>query len=218
MVRDSRDHEISVHNRLRPARIALLVRPTDLVSIRHFMRVSTCMWGGAQNPIIPVYRNPPRHWRAAPFDPTRGYNVAKGYVTFFEPDAYVEAEAGLIEKAGLKAMSETQWLRYRVLPLNELLVQRETGAAAELSFGLPITDSLREIYDKERQFVLREDATALVVPPERHSAVAEAIFGAFPAEVASAYFTRTFDDVYRPQLCPASPETWRHTSKVPSRL
>ena len=209
MVNSSRDHEISVHNRLRPARIALLVRPTDLISIRHFMRVSTCMWGGTQNPIIPVYRNPPRHWRATPLDRTRGYNVAKGYITFFEPDAYVEAEAGWVEKAGLEAISKTPWLHRRALPLDELLVQREQGAAAELNFGLPVTDSLREIYNNERQFVLREDVTALVVPPENHSAVVEAIFGVFPTEVSSAYFARAFDDVYRPQPCPASPKTWR---------
>ena len=47
--------DLSAVVRLRPARIALLVRPNDTRSVRRFMRISACMWGGIYNPIIPVF-------------------------------------------------------------------------------------------------------------------------------------------------------------------
>ena len=56
-------HDISAEVRLRPIRIALLVSPTDLPAIRKFMRICTCLWGGAYNPIIPVFRRRPKEWR-----------------------------------------------------------------------------------------------------------------------------------------------------------
>ena len=54
--------DLSATIRLRPTRIALLVRPSDSVSIRTFMRTCTCLWGGAYNPIIPVFRKRPAEW------------------------------------------------------------------------------------------------------------------------------------------------------------
>ena len=40
---------------LRPVRVGLLVDPLDLASIRRFMRLSTCVWGGRYNPIIRMF-------------------------------------------------------------------------------------------------------------------------------------------------------------------
>ncbi len=56
------------------------------------MRLNTCLWGGMYNPIIPVFRAAPKEWRGVWPEFVKGYDVAKGYVRFFEPDVYVEAE------------------------------------------------------------------------------------------------------------------------------
>ena len=67
IVRPAREHlvrDVSATVRLRPTRIALLVRPSDLTSIRRFMRACTCLWGGVYNPIIPVFRSCPPDWRS----------------------------------------------------------------------------------------------------------------------------------------------------------
>ena len=48
--------------------------------------------GGTFNPIIPVFRKPPAEWRPQKFERLKGLDVAKGYVRFFKPDVYVEAE------------------------------------------------------------------------------------------------------------------------------
>jgi hypothetical protein len=55
--------ELTAEIRLRPTRIGFLVRPSDLASVRSIMRVCTCLWGGAYNPIIPVFARPPPEWK-----------------------------------------------------------------------------------------------------------------------------------------------------------
>ena len=94
--------EIFAEIQLRPTRIGFLVRPSDLASVRTIMRTCACLWGGAYNPIIPVFKRPPKEWRAANYELFKGLAIARGYVRFFEPDVYVEAEEGLLEEAGTR--------------------------------------------------------------------------------------------------------------------
>ena len=47
------------------------------------------------NPIIPVFRTHPKEWKPEPYDRLRGLSIARGYLKFFEPDVYIEAEKGL---------------------------------------------------------------------------------------------------------------------------
>src|SRR5262249_1362044 len=112
--------DISAEISLRPTRIGFLVRPTDLASVRAIMRACTCLWGGAYNAIIPVFKKPPKGWKAEIYRGFKGPAVAKGYVRFFEPDVYVEAENGLLEQAGLGALREQHTIYPQVITLKEL--------------------------------------------------------------------------------------------------
>lgn len=60
------------------------------------MRISATMWGGAYNPIVPVFQVGPRGWQGEKWERAGGKAIARGYVEFFEPDAFVEAEHGLL--------------------------------------------------------------------------------------------------------------------------
>src|SRR3989442_15581627 len=113
--------EISATIRLRPTRIGFLVRPTDIASIRRIMRACSCLWGGVYNPIIPVFRVPPKEWRVDPFERVKGLAVAKGYINFFEPDVFVESEDGLLEEAGLGALREKHVMHPYVSTLKNFL-------------------------------------------------------------------------------------------------
>ena len=64
--------EISASVTLRPTRIGFLVRPADLGSVRTIMRVCACLWGGNFNPIIPVFKKPPKDWKPEPFERVTG--------------------------------------------------------------------------------------------------------------------------------------------------
>jgi len=112
--------ELSAEIQLRPTRIGFLVRPNDLASVRKVMRASVCLWGGIYNPIIPVFDRSPKEWKLDIYERFKGPAVAKGYVRFFEPDVYVEAEEGLLEQAGLGALRQEYSMYPHVITLTEL--------------------------------------------------------------------------------------------------
>ena len=194
--------------RLRPTRIGFLVRPTDLASVRKIMRVCVCLWGGIYNPIIPVFRTAPKEWRRRGPDREKGLAISRGYVQFFEPDAFVESEKGLVEEVGLEALREKYSFERNVLPLDEFLTAQDGRDWSEPALGLCITDVLRDLYEKERKFSLREDRPAVVVSTDRSTGLVEAIFGAYPRQKDTQYIAKGYEDVFEPTEAKPSPETW----------
>ena len=200
---------LSATLRLRPIRIALLVRPTDFPSVRQFMRICTCMWGGVFNPIIPVYRSRPPEWRRDPLDRMSGAQVTQGYVDFFEPDAFVEAEPCLLEKGGLDRLRNPRRPGERVFPLQELLACQDHRDWSELTAGLEILDVLKHIHEIERRFTLRDPRPAILAGSLPGNALVEAMFGVYPAREESRHFGRGYRDVFRPHRVSATADTWR---------
>ena len=200
--------ELSAVIRLRPARIALLVSPGDKAAVVKFMRISACMWGGRYNPIIPVFRKPPKAWAAEfPGDVT-GLEIARGYIQFFEPDAFVEAQPGLLEKVGLSSL-RGYFSRGRVLTLDEILAPEPHKDWAALHLGLPVIDCLEDVYRTEQRFHQRDPSSAMLIARPPASGLAEAMFGVYPDTDGCEYFAQTYDDVYRPEALPCSPATWK---------
>lgn len=111
---------ISAELRLRPTRIGFLVNPVDMASVRHTMRVCTCLWGGVYNPIIPVCTTLPDAWKAFPFQALSGPALANGYIDFFEPDVFVEPEPGLTNGLSI-APAAISFSQSRVAPLGAYL-------------------------------------------------------------------------------------------------
>ncbi len=132
--------EINANIRLRPIRIGFLVRPNDFASVQEVMRYCAAVWGGVYNPIIPVFSKPPKSWASDPFDRVRGIGVAKGYIRFFEPDVYVEAEKGLLELVGLGAVRDRLTVYPDVLTLSELLKPEKHKDWCVPAFGLNIQE------------------------------------------------------------------------------
>ena len=166
--------------RLRPIRIGFLVRPNDLGSVQEIMRYCTTVWGGIYNPIIPVFSTPPKAWAGEPFDRVRGLGVAKGYIRFFEPDVYVEAEKGLLELVGLGAVRKRVTVYPDVLTLTELLTPEQHKDWSEPAFGLNIQDVQVHLYETDQQFTKRDQRENIIVRSEAASGVAELIFWCFP--------------------------------------
>ncbi|WP_439924985.1 hypothetical protein [Nitrobacter sp. JJSN] len=201
--------EISANVTLRPTRIGFLVRPTDLKSVRTIMRVCACLWGGTYNPIIPVFTKPPREWKPEAFDRVIGADVAAGYVRFFEPDVYVEAEEGLLEAAGLNGLRERHFISPTVMTLAELLKSEQGKAWWEPPFGLPVDDVFAHLYKTEQKFIQRNPRENLLVSAERGSALTEAVFGHYLKSKAADYIQSTYIDVFEPLKCKPGPATWQ---------
>jgi len=201
--------EISAEIQLRPTRIGFLVRPADLASVRAIMRACACLWGGTYNPIIPVFKKPPKEWKPEIYERFKGLAVAKGYIRFFEPDVYVETEVGLLEEAGLGALREQHVLHSQVIPLKELFEPEGGRKWSEPEFGLNIHGVLGHIYKTEQQFVRRDIRESILVRPERGNALTEAMFGVYPTSSDLTYIQKAYMDVYNPDKVSANPETWR---------
>jgi hypothetical protein len=201
--------DLSAEIQLRPTRIGFLVHPADLASVRTIMRACTCLWGGVYNPIIPVFNKPPTEWKSEVYERFKGAAVAKGYVRFFEPDVYVEAEAGLLEKAGLGALRQDPTFHSQVITLKELFEPEQDRSWSEPEFGLNVHDVLGYIYKTEQKFVLRDKEESVLVKPQRGNGLVESVFGAYPTSPDMSYIQQAYTDVYKPETIDATPDTWR---------
>lgn len=201
--------ELSATIRLRPTRVGFLVRPTDFASVRKIMQICTCMWGGNFNPIIPVFKRPPAEWKPERFERVKGLAVARGYVTFFEPDVYVEAEKGLLEEVGLGALRRDHTLDPLIMTLDNLLaIEKGHRDWAELYAGLNVIDVFGHLYETEQRFQPRDKRTSVIIKADRGDAAAEAIFGVYPSRKDADYIPRAYRDVFKPTEMKSSPEAW----------
>lgn len=182
------------------------MRPADRVSISRIMRWCTCLWGGRFNPIIPVGRYPAcwREEHKALRKPDR--EVARDYMLFFEPDVLVEAEPGLAASIGYGALDEDGFER-QLLSLDALF-SSEGESRPRFYFGLSVRDAYDDIFQSQRQFVLRDAPPALVFNETKHLPIVEAVFGAFPTEERAQLFREDFVDVFRPEVADLAVEHW----------
>ena len=200
--------------RLRPTRIGFLVRPNDMTSVCRIMRSCTCLWGGLYNPIVPVFRMPPKEWRPERFESVKGLAIARGYINFFEPDVFVESEEGLLEEAGLGALREKYIMRPRVVTLGQFLAPERDRDWSDPAFGLNIMDVFRYLYESERRFQLRNDRPSVLVKRQQGSGLVEAVFGLYPQQPDTDYIAKGYKDVFAPGELRATPESLLEVTAV----
>lgn len=200
---------LSATIRLRPVRIALLVRPNDAASIRKFIRSCACLWGGTYNPIIPVFRRTPLIWRDNSRLQTSPRDVTRGYIKYFEPDVYIEAQKGLLEEAGLSEFRQNSVGDKRVVALNKFIAAREGKNWAEPAAGLAITEALFEIFNEEQRFQLKYPDPAITVSTKQSSFLTEAVFGVYPEGKPFKHFQRNFEEIYKPEAMKPNAEAWK---------
>jgi hypothetical protein len=171
---------LSASLRLRPTRIGFLVSPTDMEAIRRIMQLSTCLWGGFYNPIIPVSNTIPDVWKDPDFPDPSGLRLAKGYLDFFEPDVFVEAESGLAAQVGL-ADTEIDIGHSWVMPLDALFGPHR-HRDSQMPFGVNIFDLYKDLYEREFKFVSRHNHRIALFEKgsSDDDAFVEAAFGGFP--------------------------------------
>lgn len=194
---------------LRPTRIGFLVAPNDLTSIRKIMRACACLWGGVYNPIIPVFKRTPKEWQLDGHQKLTGIDIAKGYINFFEPDVYVEAQNGLLDDVGLGSLRNENILNRRVVSLKDFFEKEEGRIWAEPAFGMNISDVLTDVYRSEKRFVRRDVRESLFIKTEPGNSVTEVLFGTYPSVHSLEYMGRNYKEVYQPDVVGADPDAWR---------
>ena len=69
-------------------------------------------------------------------------------------------------------------------------------------------DVLRDIYEYERRFELRDERPAFVVERQPGTGLVEALFGLYPNDEPSTYFAQGYGDVFKPTVVKAAPDIW----------
>jgi hypothetical protein len=188
---------------LRPTRVAFLVRPTqeNHSQVREIIRTCTCLWGGMFNPIIPVCAVLPIAWREEHFREITGRGLAEAYIRFFEPDVFVETEAGLAEEAGVE--DRKTFLSERVTSLKEF-VHAEENRRADFAFGLSAYDIYSDLYREEFKFAPRKQRNVAII--EDDDPYYEAVFGVFPRAKKLAHIKNAYVDICEPEAFSATAE------------
>lgn len=200
-------NKLSGKLRLRPTRIGFLLRPSDMRSLRRIMRLCASLWGGEFNPIIPVCRAMPKVWRRDNHSGTAGMALSRGYIRFFEPDVYVEAEQGLAEKCGITEEFGSPIFN-RVITLEDFVTYKD-GHPPEFAFGLNIIDIYEELYSKEYRFEPRHQRQVVLFEGSNSDACfIEAVSGAFPEDEGLSFIRDGYLEAFGPEVRKASAESW----------
>ena len=178
---------VTVHRRLRPLRLAFLVRPTDKVALRRIFQINTCLWGGRFNPIIPIFRRTPRWWSDLPRLSPSAREIAKGYLDAFEPDYVVAMSDGLGNGLGI--------------PEKRLLTEKDVfdpAADDPIGHGVDVVELYKNLYRREFQFQRRYPRE--VVLPEVKDPGTElfgaACLGEFPSEESMKYLSQAYREAF----------------------
>jgi hypothetical protein len=182
---------ITAHVRLRPVRFAFLVRPDDKKRVDEIFQVSTCLWGGKFNPIIPIFKQIPIWWDRNNHRFESARQIINGYLDFFEPDFLIEAEPGLAEGLGFNAD--------RIFSIAEILARE--GDRGREGHGLRVLDLYENLYQKEFRFASREphDIVDVVAEKSTFSSFGACLFGAFPQSKGLQYFEKAYQEVFSPR-------------------
>jgi hypothetical protein len=171
----------NVNLTLRPLRFAFLVDPADHAGILHAMELSSFLWGGTFNPIVPVFRHAPKAWRDR-FDHPAAKEVAQGLIRAFDPDYVVLV--GRYTKLTVAAGHRPVIQAANILEgFTDDWVPR---------YGITIFELLRYFIEKELRFIRREPFDIRLPSfSGRESLFLTSVFGALP-EVAKPIFDKQF--------------------------
>jgi hypothetical protein len=182
-------------------------------ALRRVMQLSTCLWGGFYHPIIPVSNTIPDVWKEPHFSDPSGLRLAKGYLDFFEPDVFVEAERRLADQIGL-ANTEIDIGSPQVVPLDAFFKpSREHGS--RMPFGLHIFDLYKDLHEREFKFGPRRDRHIALFESgsSDNDAFVEVAFGSFPKSGPLEPLSPAYMDAFHPEKLIPNVINWANILK-----
>jgi hypothetical protein len=158
--------------KVRPLRVGFLVDPADRPGLYRAIELSTFLWGGSYNPIIPAYRRTPTKWeshrvRHLPLPS----EIVGGYLTGFDPDFVVPV--------GVCANRSFQVGNRDIVKEDELIGDLKHSAYPR--YGIGLVELLNDFIEKELKYK-RNDDFQVVFPetPHAYRLFLTSVFGALP--------------------------------------
>jgi len=174
----------SAYISLRPVRFAFLVPLADKKAIREAIQLSTFLWGGIYNPIVPVFKRLPKRWHGRWRRRSQGWRaIVQGYLDNYDPDIVVP----MVE---LDSVRELVGERLRITPERILGdAERHGGSGC----GTSIFDVMSHFCQRELIYVRRYPLQFESCFPRLSRAnglFLASVFGELPHEVASKFESR----------------------------
>jgi hypothetical protein len=155
----------SLTSTLRPIRIAFVIPPWDRAAALQAMRISSFLWGGTYNPIIPFHQ---RLARRNPFfsGARSAREVFQGYLKAYDPDFVV--------RLGGAKLAQVDLGRYQEVDGDEILAGiRDDGTPR---YGVGLFEILGHLFREEFRFVRRKKIV-FEIPDVQDSLLWTSIFG-----------------------------------------
>lgn len=158
--------------RVRPLRVGFLVDPTDRMGLYHAIELSTFLWGGSYNPIIPAYRRTPVKWEAhrvrhLPLPS----EIIEGYLTGFDPD--------LVVPIGSCANRAFHVGNRDIVSADELIGVLENSASP--TYGIGLIDLLNDFIENELKYKRNDDLQVTFLElPRAYRLFLASVFGVLP--------------------------------------
>ncbi|MFH2064168.1 MAG: hypothetical protein ABIK15_03085 [Pseudomonadota bacterium] len=163
-----------------------MVDPADRAGLYNAIELSTFLWGGSYNPIIPAYRRTPPKWephriRHLPLPS----DIVDGYLTGFDPD--------LIVPVGICANRTFQVGNRDIVKADELIGDLKDSASPR--YGVGVIDLLNDFIEKELKYK-RNDDLQVSFPelPRAYRLFLASVFGVLPKK-AQQIINKHFSDV-----------------------
>ncbi|WP_348262660.1 hypothetical protein P8935_23075 [Telmatobacter sp. DSM 110680] len=182
-------------------------------SLRRIFQTCTCLWGGAYNPIIPVSATLPDAWRERhPLPNPDPVEIAKGYIDFFEPDVFVEAQEGLAREIGL-TVGDLDFDSPRLVSLDAFFTKGDRFDP-DVPLGTNIFHLYEDLYEREFKFVSRhERRVALMTTETENAPFVECFMGGFPDAGPLSGLAQAYQDAFEPVTLAPTAENWMKVVK-----
>jgi len=163
----------SAQVRIRPFRFAFLVEPKDKKSLQRVFEVTSSLWGGVFNYIIPLFKTVPNRYKQGYQKSISAKVMLNGFVEAFQPDYIVETRAGQCKQYGLNFPEN------RITSFAELISRDEQGRC---NIGVDLRSVCEDMYREQFRFVQRHPPK-VVIPTckdKRFALLFSAMFGYLP--------------------------------------
>lgn len=166
---------------LRPLRLAFLVDPADDAAVLQAIETSTFLWGGAFNPIVPVFHRLPKAWKRERLDVVKPRSVLDGYLDAFDPDLVVLV--GALESRKLDVGHR------ETIKCSEIL--KDVAEDGTPAYGIGLFELLDHFAERELKFVRHSPAQLCLPEIGRKSRLFLAsVFGLLPDQLGAAFQQR----------------------------
>ena len=173
--------------RIRPLRLAFLVEPDDLAAVRKVFRISTALWGGRYNAILPVFRRAPSRYAEQWVPGPSAREFLSGMVAAFEPDFLVPMRDELMATAK-GCIAEN-----RIVGPMEILRPGENEDEDPIGMGVSVRELFAHLYEKQFQFVRRHPPTVILPKTDRRfESLIACTFGEFPSDQRHEFLRKAY--------------------------